>query len=202
VRPSRGNAYEKIDLPILATAFSEHWDVYVCPKGSNLTPTVLSKVKEEIIALLVASYVVSPPNGYGTVAQRSERIAVQDTGRADAHNVVPALSNKRRITLPPPREEVNDNDDDDDEDVEMMDTDDDAVKLQKKWLEQFNLETLKHSTYQKVANFSFSSPVILSAMVQTSRDFPTTFDISQHKMRRTRCFEVSLNIQNPTRPSW
>ena len=140
---SRGNAYEKLDLPILATAFSEHWDVYVCPEGSNLTPTVLAKVREEIIALLVASYVVSPPNGYGTVARRSERIAVQDTGRADAHNVVPAPSNKRRITLPPPQEEINDDDDDDDEDAEMMDTDDDAVKLQKKWLAQFNLETLK-----------------------------------------------------------
>ena len=33
--------------------------------------------------------------------------------------------------------------DDDDDDAEMMDTDDDAVKLQKKWLAQFNLETLK-----------------------------------------------------------
>ena len=50
---SRGNTYDKLDLPILATAFSEHWDVYVCPEGSNLTPTVLAKVKEEIIALLV-----------------------------------------------------------------------------------------------------------------------------------------------------
>ena len=96
---SRGNAYDKLDLPILATAFNEHWDVYVCPEGSNLTPTVLAKVKEEIIALLVASYVVPPPNGYGTVARRSERIAVQDTGRADAHNVVPAPSNKRRNNI-------------------------------------------------------------------------------------------------------
>ena len=49
----RGNAYEKLDLPMLATAFSKHWDVYVCPQESNLTPTVLAKVKEEIIALLV-----------------------------------------------------------------------------------------------------------------------------------------------------
>jgi len=53
---SRGDSYEKEDLPVLATALSEHWDTYVCPSGTNLTPTVLAKVKNEIIALLVASH--------------------------------------------------------------------------------------------------------------------------------------------------
>mmetsp|Transcript_18498 Transcript_18498/g.44528 ORF Transcript_18498/g.44528 Transcript_18498/m.44528 type:complete len:212 (-) Transcript_18498:238-873(-) len=35
----KGNLYQKLDLPILATVLSQYWDVYVSPDGSNLTET-------------------------------------------------------------------------------------------------------------------------------------------------------------------
>lgn len=43
---------------------SQYWDVFVSPDGSNLTETVLGRVREEILVLLVSSFVIKPPNGY------------------------------------------------------------------------------------------------------------------------------------------
>jgi len=113
----RGDDYEKYDLPVLATALSHNWEEFVEPNGSNLTPTVLAMVKKEIVDLLVSSFAVSPPDGFGTVVvRRSNRVA---GGSAESHAIVPASSNKRRITMPPPSDSSDSDDDDDDSKVSM-----------------------------------------------------------------------------------
>ena len=112
----RGDDYEKYDLPVLATALSHNWEEFVEPNGSNLTPTVLAKVKNEIIDLLVSSFAVSPPDGYGSVTRRSNRL---QGNVVDQQIVVPATS-KRKVTRQPRWDESDSEEEDDDDDDGML----------------------------------------------------------------------------------
>ena len=105
-----------------------YWDVCVAPDGSNLTETIRGRVKEEIITILVSSFVVAPPDAQLEASRRSNRLNTNALTEVQA--AAPSSSKRSRVEQVPNVGEGSESSSDDDESNaggDMIDDEDAAI---------------------------------------------------------------------------